>query len=153
MNVDQIYVAKQSSVYCDIPHLVWMVENKNFDQLLDEIYPDKELLGLVPAISWLKDKSIKNQVYSSSILSGITPILICPDEQNLSCLVIVADISVEENQVVWKKIGIQHPADSGYIESGRDIEWLTGIEECIFEKRKYIQSIEALNEEEVFIIH
>ena len=37
--------------------------------------------------------------------SAITPILSCPDDFNFTCIVVVADVVRQGDQVIWKRIG------------------------------------------------
>jgi hypothetical protein len=45
--------------------------------------------------------------------NAITPILLCPDDFDFSCVVIVADVIKQNDKVIWKRIGkVDHSGES-----------------------------------------
>lgn len=51
--------------------------------------------------------------YILSKKKGITPILSCPDDFDFSCIVIVADVDIIDNKIIWKRIGsVNHSGES-----------------------------------------
>ncbi|QIK69130.1 hypothetical protein G7062_02010 [Erysipelothrix sp. HDW6C] len=69
---------------------------------------DKSLAQLWSA--WEGLNNVNEQAYIKQLLcyqiDGIVPILICPDDMDLSCITIVADVKSTNNTVYWKRVGV-----------------------------------------------
>lgn len=72
--------------------------------------------SLVPAQGWLYDhdselalsnawKLLKPQAYENVAISTVVPILICPDDLDLECSVIMVEQVVSADKVVWTRFG------------------------------------------------
>jgi len=72
--------------------------------------------SLVPAQGWLYDhdselalsnawKLLKPQAYENVSISTVVPILICPDDLDLECSVIMVEQVVSADKVVWTRFG------------------------------------------------
>lgn len=86
--------------------------------LLDSISPVDDL-----AISWTDHYDYEGDArfmkYVLSQNKAITPILSCPDDYDFSCIVIVADVSSQGNQVIWKRIGKVNHSEESFEEEKR----------------------------------
>ena len=61
---------------------------------------------------------------------AITPILSCPEDFDFSCVVLVAEVERQENQVLWKRMGVvDHSAASFEEEKQKGILWLEAYSE------------------------
>ncbi|MFX9532959.1 hypothetical protein ABTO68_20405, partial [Acinetobacter baumannii] len=69
---------------------------------------------LVPAQGWLYDydselalsnawKLLKPEVYKNGAVSTVVPILICSDDLDLACSVIMVEQVVSADQVIWAR--------------------------------------------------
>lgn len=72
--------------------------------------------SLVPAQGWLYDydselalsnawKLLKPQAYENVAISTVVPILICPDDLDLVCNVVMVEQVVSADKVVWARFG------------------------------------------------
>lgn len=72
--------------------------------------------SLVPAQGWLYDhdsdlalsnawKLLKPQAYENVAISTVVPILICPDDLDLECSVIMVEQVVSADKVLWTRFG------------------------------------------------
>ncbi|ARG16873.1 TPA: hypothetical protein JIZ13_01920 [Acinetobacter nosocomialis] len=91
----------------NIPLNIWMHQNA---RIIDEMN------DLVPAQGWLYDhdselalsnawKLLKPQAYENVSISTVVPILICSDDLDLVCNVVMVEQVVSENQVAWARFG------------------------------------------------
>ncbi|QNX35067.1 hypothetical protein [Acinetobacter seifertii] len=91
----------------NIPLNIWMHQNA---RVIDDMN------DLVPAQGWLYDhdselalsnawKLLKPEAYENVAISTVVPILICPDDLDLTCSVIMVEQVVSEDQVVWARFG------------------------------------------------
>ena len=65
----------------------------------------------------------------------IVPILVCPDDLDFSCIVVVCEVKYMETSVQWKRIGIDTTGIPNYI--GKDIEWFRMIPLLEFPLNQY----------------
>ena len=67
------------------------------------------MLGMYPAwgreLEWEAERTFISELLDSSTALNV-PILVCEDDMDLSCIVILADIRKENNCVYWDRIGL-----------------------------------------------
>lgn len=63
------------------------------------------------------------------------PLLVCPEDNDLSCTVITAEQHIIDNKVIWKRFGLLE----GLIEeqNSNTIDWFKGIPELLFTKDNF----------------
>lgn len=138
----------------NIEHLSIYIDDKRLDKLLAEEVCE-EYLGLIP--SWLNyydnsnPTSIKEKqyVWRQTQLSDkpvVLPILLCPDDFDFSCTVIVVEVICVEDKVIWRKIGIDTtPFDIDETELpkyiGKKVDWFENIGPFEFSKAEYLLCI------------
>jgi hypothetical protein len=75
----------------------------------------------------------------------MSAILICPDDQDFSCTVIVTKVISEENKIRWHRFGIDKSYEFGKPELiGTNVIWFSNECELIFNKKEYIQAFNIL---------
>jgi hypothetical protein len=121
------------------------------DELLNTYYPDRDFLGLVPSLlDWLMvmDDEFRLIWDRATTKSGSTlvPILLCPDDFDLWCTVIVAEVEITDKVVKWNKLGLERTDRDLLFESinnfGQTIEWLPEIGHFMFNKTDYFRCID-----------
>ncbi|WP_019458273.1 hypothetical protein [Acinetobacter sp. GG2] len=91
----------------NVPLNIWMHQNA---RVIDDMN------DLVPAQGWLYDhdselalsnawKLLKPEAYENVAISTVVPILICPDDLDLTCSVIMVEQIVSADQVIWARFG------------------------------------------------
>lgn len=102
---------KQIKTCYDYQEHYWVIDGTPITFYLDRHRPDgySSLLGLMPAwngelLSQWENDFVWEMVDSQEELN--VPILVCEDDQDLSCIVIVAHIRKERAVVHWDKIGV-----------------------------------------------
>lgn len=70
----------------------------------------------------------------------IVPLLVCPDDVDLSCTVIVAEQFSSETSITWERFGLL--MDSVNSENPT-IDWYQGIRPVEFERGNFMEVIEA----------
>ncbi len=126
MNI--ISVASVQTLY-DYEETYWMIDGKPIVQYIDEYRKQGKceqlnkfgsMLGLLPAwtgmLEWRADNSfIWEMIYANESLN--VPILVCEDDCDLSCIVIIAKIRKTNDRVYWDKIGLlNHENENIYDE-------------------------------------
>ncbi|MCB9309495.1 MAG: T9SS type A sorting domain-containing protein [Lewinellaceae bacterium] len=93
--MNRIQAKYEKSKYSKEPHLTINVDGNSLDKILHELYPDKNIIGLVPTIlDCLEDPKERKLVWErfESEQKQVVPILMCPDDIYLWCTVINVEI-------------------------------------------------------------
>jgi len=140
--MNRIQAKYEKSEYSKEPHLTINVDGNSLDNILHELYPDKNIIGLVPTIlDWLEDPNERKLVWErfESEQKQIVPILMCPDDIDLWCTVINVEIEKTENTVKWLRIGLDNSEfENNSSESiGTTVEWFDKIKPMEFDRIEY----------------
>lgn len=154
--MDKIHVRKGLSPHMgSIEHLSIYVNGKRLDEYVAERI-NKEYLGLIPAWLYYYDSSFdgkkeKEYVWEQTKLchdTRILPILLCPDDFDFSCTVVIVEVTDKGKFVQWNRFGIDctefEPGENllpKYI--GKNQQWFDGIGPFIFKKSEYEQCIKT----------
>jgi hypothetical protein len=86
-----------------------IVNEKSLDVFLAEKTGNSEIVGLYPAwgnsLVWKEESEFIWELLNKQNKTLNIPILLCTDDLDLSCIVIVAKTSFDDKQVFWEKIG------------------------------------------------
>lgn len=99
-----------------------------------------QIQDLVPAQGWLIDddemKTAWRRIFPSDVgLTTIVPLLICPDDVDLTCSVIVVEQEISDDFVYWNRFGVA--MDEPYDSVGATVRWLPEFRKAKFEKTAY----------------
>ncbi len=76
------------------------------------------------------------------------PVLMCPDDCDLWCTVIVANVVIADGYLIWKQIGIDKSTRDdlllGYDRIGSKVEWLDKIPSMTFNKEDYLSQLRKI---------
>lgn len=143
--MNKLSVRIMKSQYIQEEHLNIIIDGKLLDNILHEHYPDELLLGLVPTIvDWLgteEEVRLIQSAFFSNEESSIVPVLMCPDDCDLSCTLIVVEVETSSEAVVWKRMGINISNPAEAMKRNRflqhEIKWLSKIPIMYFSKEDY----------------
>ncbi|MBD2847688.1 hypothetical protein IDH44_21055 [Paenibacillus sp. IB182496] len=149
--VNKILVDTQTTKYVDVEHPVIVLDGVPLDAYLHHLYPNNLYLGLVPTISeWLgsreEAKLILSRFYSEENKIAL-PILMCPDDCDLLCTVIIAEVTKTDSEVIWSRVGedaSQLDVPYNYERIGTEVNWLEKVPEMKFYKYKYYENLENI---------
>lgn len=117
------------------------------DEKLEEIYPGKNYKGLVPTLremNFPEEQSIVwERILPEEGVKTICPILMCPDDCDFSCTIIVAEIENWGDVVLWNRIGLNVPVSTTSETVGIKVEWFTKIGGLEFEREEYNKMVET----------
>lgn len=141
-----------TSKYCSEEHKIIFINDTPLDCILHNNYPEKGLMGLVPFITdWIFSEDEKNFVlgrYKSNEEKIMLPILMCPDDCDLWCTVIVAEVLRDGTNIIWNRIGINRSTREELIESydyiGLRVEWLEKIPKMVFKEKEYNRELNKI---------
>lgn len=143
--VNKIEVVTMKSEYCKVEHHTIVIDSTPLDLLLHNYYPSNNLLGMIPTIiDWvynLKEKECIKGRFNSASKEVVLPVLMCPDDCDLSCTVIVANVIKADGYIIWKQVGIDMSTREdmllGWEGIGSKVDWLDKIPHMTFEEAQY----------------
>ena len=133
------------SKFVDEPHLVIVVDGVPLDELVDDALPGSNLKGSVSSLlGWFRNEE-DNAVPWQRILpeigcTGYAPILICPDDLDLSCGVVMVEVLAERDVVRWNRVGLD-ATKSGAV--GSCIRWEDSLGPYAFRRADYERCLAA----------
>ncbi|MRX67481.1 hypothetical protein SAMN06265349_1011169 [Flavobacterium resistens] len=130
----------------------YRIDNNWLDEKLDELYPNKMFKGLIPTLVYWMEHEEEKEVVWKRILPNenettICPILMCPDDNDFSCTLIVAEIKNCGDLIQWNRIGIDKTKESGAEKIGSKVEWLDKLQEFNFSKQDYLVMLEIFTQQ------
>lgn len=127
-------------IYDDFPN--FQIDGFWLDEKLDELYPKHMYKGLIPtllpAIATAKEKDIVwDRILPRQNSKSICPILMCPDDCDFSCTLIVAEIENDKESIRWNKLGIDKTQDFESEKIGSEVDWFEKVNSFEFSKMEY----------------
>ena len=104
--------------------------------------------GLVPTLlNWLSDENERELVWSRVLPTNSStsnlPILMCGDDVDLYCTVIIVEVEETKDYVYWNKFGLEKGDIYDLEIIGNEVEWFNNIKTMKFKKDEYLK---VLNE-------
>ncbi|RYJ41525.1 hypothetical protein [Flavobacterium beibuense] len=144
-NIKSLLDRSDYEIYPDF--LNFYIDSYWLDEKLEELYPAQSFKGLIPTLSPSIQSESEKEVVWNRILplkntSSICPILMCPDDCDFSCTLIVAEIYNIGEQIHWKKIGIDKTKEWDPNKTGSTVEWLSKVAPYKFCTEDYIKMLD-----------
>ena len=124
------------------------IDGTFIDELVDKSYPGYDYKGTVPTlIFWMQleneRKIVWNRILPRNNETTVCPILMCPDDCDFSCTIIVARITRTNSQIIWEQLGSNLTQTTFQTPQliGTEVEWFDEIEPMTFELSDYEQMI------------
>jgi hypothetical protein len=152
---NSIAAAMHQSKYTKSPHPVFLVDGDTLSlwlwQQLSRFGLDHEntlthafIQDLVPAQAWLIDddemQTAWRRIKPGDVgLTTIVPLLICPDDVDFSCSIIVAEQSVMDDSIKWNRFGFA--MDQPYDQVGATVRWFQAPCKTEFPKLEFIAAL------------
>lgn len=137
--MDTIKISEYQSKYSKGSYPMIYVNGESLDTILDREYPGENLYGLVPAVTWLWDDSEQeisiDRFLNQTEASTFVPLLVCPDDADFTCTILIVEVENVGSEVFWRRIGI----DAGDTKNGVGItvKWLAPQIEFRFPRDEY----------------
>lgn len=144
--MNKLQVKLQKNRYSDTQLPSILIDELKLDIWLDQLYPENNYLGLIPCIIDLihtePEQQLVLQRYNDKQEVVILPILMCPDDCDLWCTLIVAEVIIQSDEVWWNRIGLdQSDISKGCYYVGSTVEWFENIPQLKFEKQSYYHEL------------
>lgn len=117
------------------------IDDEFLSTLLVQKYPDEFLNCLIPTLNAELFIEKERKLVWDSILPSklsICPILMCEDDCDFSCTLIVAEIEKQLDIVFWRRIGI----NLGDFNRKPKIKWLNAVPSYSFSIKNYLKLVE-----------
>ena len=141
--MNRIKAIRMASKFVSEPHLVITLDAVPLDELLRSARSDLQLVGLVSSLlgGSTKDAVVAWQRFLPAIgCTGYAPVLICPDDLDYSCSVVMAEVVAERDVIRWDRLGLD-ATRKGVV--GSCIRWEPGLGPFRFSRGDYEACMEA----------
>ncbi len=148
--MNKIEVKNYKSKYMEEEHLSIFVDDIPLDVYISNIANDTTYIGLVsPFIDWNMSENEKNIIQNrlkSKDKNVKLPVLICCDDLDLYCTVIIVDVYFENNIIEWRKIGLESSElcdiTNDLNNLGNVVKWFSNFSCLKFDKEQYEYELE-----------
>jgi hypothetical protein len=109
--------------------LNYKIDGYWLDEQLETLYPGNMYKGLVPTLlDWMERQDEQAVVWKRILpvenTTEICPILMCPDDNDFSCTIIVAEIINCGDVVQWKRLGLDKTKEWDAEKVGATVDWI-----------------------------
>lgn len=144
----------------DLNYINYRIDGYWLDEKLEELYPGTMYKGLIPTLTddmmWDDEKAVVwKRILPEENHIEVCPILMCPDDNDFSCTLIVAEIKNCGDIVLWARIGIDK--SDLYVSNKKDawkvgttVEWFDRLTEFTFNKVEYLAMLNNFRERATF---
>lgn len=152
LQINSLTVKQGKSKYCPDEHLILFLDGIPLDFFLCEKFPKLNLEGLVPTfLNWM-DVS-ENEVIWKRCLPKQgeivrVPILMCPDDLDFYCTIIIAETMADHDSIFWKRLGIDASKIKISESVGEKVKWFKNVGPFHFDREAYIECLEKFRIDE-----
>ena len=147
--MDSISTDLRPSAYVGEPHRQILVYGRPIDLVLSDLAPNEDLRGLVPAFEFLLDeheRSIANpRLFDLKPGTHLVPLLICPDDLDFSCTVVIVEVIIHSSAVTWSRIGRDATNSADPTQVGFNVSWFDNIPAFTFALQQYRNALQSLS--------
>ncbi|TGM14210.1 hypothetical protein EHQ81_08490 [Leptospira selangorensis] len=110
-------------------------------------YPSASLDGLIPTLTnWLDNVSEQSIVWQRILpaigSNSMAPILMCPDDHDFSCDLIIVEIERDDSSVFWKRFGRNKSYEfSNPVVVGNEVDWFPNSKYFRFDINSYLEFV------------
>ena len=124
----------------------YQIDGYWLDEKLEELYPGNMYKGMIPTlVYWMERKDEKDIVWKRILPeendTTICPILMCPDDNDFSCTLIVAEIKNCGNVIKWSRLGLDKSKEWEAEKVGTKVDWFDKLTDLNFTKDDYLKMI------------
>ncbi len=117
------------------------IDGKSLEDIILESQ-ETILKGLVPTLlNWLDDPEERKVVWKRVLPpNGSTtrlPILMCSEDVDFWCTLIMVEVECNDQYVIWKRFGLENSAAEAPDEIGKSVKWFDDISSMCFERDEF----------------
>lgn len=142
------YYSEQGGYKC----LHYRIDGEYLDEKLEALYPGNRYKGLIPTlVSWMMRKDDEEVVWKRILPdineTTICPILMCPDDNDFSCTLIVAEIEHCGTHIKWSRLGIDTTFEWEAEKVGAEVDWFEQPAAMKFSLADYVTMLDRFTEQ------
>jgi hypothetical protein len=137
----------QASKFSSEPHLVVLLDEEPLDAIISRASNDAFNQGLVSALDRCFFNPEESQLVWSRILPEAhqvtrVPFLVCPDDLDFYCTVVIAEVFAETETITWTRLGFDG-SDLPPVENiGTEVTWIKDLGPFVFRRTDYMAFLE-----------
>lgn len=133
-----------NEIYDD--YINFLIDGCWLDEKLEELYPGNGYKGTVPTLLfWMEIEEERKLVWKRILPKNgektICPILMCPDDADFSCTIILAEIENTGSTIKWNKIGLDQTKVFEIEKIGTTVNWFEKVQPLEFKLNDYLDMI------------
>ncbi|MBU2714401.1 hypothetical protein [Zooshikella harenae] len=148
-----IEVKYEQTLFWSEPHPCIFIDGERLDKIVQQLCPDEDYLGLIPTLFSALHNDAQAKVVWERVLpkerASILPVLMCPDDVDLYCTLIVVEVTVMDKVVIWKRFGLDDSCGDSYVPTwlGTDVKWIQDSPTFEFDINDYRLMLKEFKEE------
>ena len=151
-SIEGIQDKSDYEVYDD--YLNFRIDGIWLDEKIAEVTQNPSYKNLVPTLLfWIQEKEEKeivwNRILPKSGEQVICPILMCPDDCDFSCTLIIAEIAHTGSSIKWNRLGIDQTTVADPEKVGSEVKWFNEFPALEFELTAYHGMLQEFQEQYV----
>jgi hypothetical protein len=124
------------------------IDGEFLDELLESKYPGEMYKGTIPTLLFAMEidaesKIVWDRIFPVLNAKTICPILMCPDDLDFSCTIVVAEVECFDDTVKWHRMGLDITKDWQAESVGSEVKWFDKVLPYEFSKSEYLVMIKA----------
>jgi len=127
-----------------------MIDNVQLDELISKISIEGHVNGLVSTLlnGWMHNKEESEIIWNRIKLEPneitMVPILMCLDDCDFSCTIIIAEMILKNEKVYINKLGIDETSTSSSEPNtvGKNVSWIKDLGSYVFDQIEFENCIE-----------
>ena len=150
--MNSIRAAMHQTRFASEPHLMIFIDDVPLGELLERIAPDIHPAGLVPAwLGWMIEDREQEVTWERMVPpaqgKARVPVLVCPDDLDFSCSLVVADLEAQPDRVLWLRMGLDATESNDPACVGEQVHWFEGMPALTFRREDYEACVKAFQVE------
>lgn len=151
--MNRIAYTRARTRFIDEAHGVILVDDVPLDQLIEAWWPGRSLEGLIPAfLTGLANTEEEAVIWARALPPlgerAVAPILLCPDDLDFYCTVVLAEVTHDATGVRWNRIGVAEGPSRTPADVGSAVNWCSSIPPLEFHRLAYAAMLRRFREAE-----
>lgn len=145
---NRIEAVADYNVEGEYEYINYKIDSEWLDENLDTFYPGNQYTGLIATLaSWMMPKDQEEVVWKRILpdINEITicPILMCPDDNDFSCTLVVAEIEHCGTHIKWNRLGLDTTYEWEAERVGTKVEWFAQPAALKFSLADYVTMLDC----------
>jgi len=133
-------------------YLNYKIDAEYLDEKLNTLYPGNQYEGLISTlVPWMMRKDQQELVWKRILPhiheTAVCPILMCPDDNDFSGTLIVAEIENCGHYIKWHRLGLDTTYEWEAEKVGTEVDWLEQPAELKFALADYVTMLDSFLEQ------